>query len=77
MSPLTFVVGDLTEQRTDAIVNASNKQLAAGAGVSVAIERAGGSVIFEEAARLGGCATGDAKATGAGSLPAVGDSTTR
>ena len=70
MSPLTFVVGDLTEQRVDAIVNASNEQLAPGAGVSGAIGRAGGHEIFDEAARLGGCATGDAKATGAGRLPA-------
>jgi O-acetyl-ADP-ribose deacetylase len=70
MSPVTFVVGDLTEQRVDAIVNASNEQLARGAGVSGAIERAGGPEIFDEAARLGGCATGDAKATGAGRLPA-------
>jgi O-acetyl-ADP-ribose deacetylase (regulator of RNase III) len=70
VSPLTFVVGDLTEQQTDAIVNASNEQLAPGAGVSGAIERAGGPEIFDEAARLGGCATGEAKATGAGRLPA-------
>jgi O-acetyl-ADP-ribose deacetylase (regulator of RNase III) len=67
---LTFIVGDLIEQRVDAIVNASNEQLAPGAGVSGAIQRAGGDEIFEEAARLGGCATGDAKATGAGRLPA-------
>jgi O-acetyl-ADP-ribose deacetylase len=70
VSPITFVVGDLTEQRVDAIVNASNEQLAPGGGVSGAIERAGGREIFEEAARLGGCPTGDAKATGAGRLPA-------
>jgi O-acetyl-ADP-ribose deacetylase len=67
---LTFVVGDLTEQRVDAIVNASNEQLAPGGGVSGAIQRAGGNEIFEEAARLGGCPTGEAKATGAGRLPA-------
>jgi O-acetyl-ADP-ribose deacetylase (regulator of RNase III) len=66
----TFVVGDLTEQRVDAIVNASNEQLAPGGGVSGAIQRAGGDEIFDEAARLGGCPTGDAKATGAGRLPA-------
>jgi O-acetyl-ADP-ribose deacetylase len=68
--PISFVVGDLTQQHVDAIVNAANEALAPGGGVCGAIRRAGGSTIFEEAAKLGGCATGDAKATGAGSLPA-------
>jgi O-acetyl-ADP-ribose deacetylase (regulator of RNase III) len=67
---ITFVVGDLTQQRVDAIVNAANEQLAPGGGVCGAIRRAGGDEIFDEAARLGGCATGEAKATGAGRLPA-------
>jgi len=67
---LTFVVGDLTAQPVDVIVNAANEALAPGAGVCGAIRRAGGDEIFDECAHLGGCATGDAKATGAGRLPA-------
>jgi O-acetyl-ADP-ribose deacetylase (regulator of RNase III) len=67
---ITFVVGDLTEQPVDAIVNAATGALAPGGGVCGAIRRAGGDEIFDECARLGGCATGDAKATGAGRLPA-------
>ena len=67
---VTFVVGDLTHQEVDAIVNAANEALAPGGGVAEAILRAGGQEIYDEAARLGGCATGDAKATGAGRLPA-------
>jgi len=67
---ISFVVGDLTAQNVDGIVNAANEALAPGGGVCGAIRRAGGDEIFAECARLGGCATGDAKATGAGRLPA-------
>lgn len=67
---ITFQVGDLTQQEVDAIVNAANEALAPGGGVCGAIRRAGGVEIFDESARLGGCSTGDAKATGAGRLAA-------
>ncbi len=69
---LELVQGDITQQDTEAIVNAANRHLAGGGGVDGAIHRAGGPAIMQElrATYPQGCPTGSAVVTGGGRLKA-------
>lgn len=67
---LSLISGDITEQDTDAVVNAANSELEGGSGVNGAIHAKGGPRIYEECRLVGGCATGDAVMTTGGNLKA-------
>ena len=67
---LSLVRGDITQETTDAIVNAANSRLAGGGGVDGAIHRSGGPAIMAECRIIGSCPAGNAVMTTGGKLKA-------
>jgi O-acetyl-ADP-ribose deacetylase (regulator of RNase III) len=67
---ITVILGDITQQQTDAIVNPANSLLIMGGGVAGAIKRVGGKQIEEEALKHAPLPVGKAIATTAGKLKA-------
>lgn len=71
---LSIVKGDITQQETEAVVNAANPSLMGGGGVDGAIHRAGGPIILEECkqivAQKGSLPVGEAVITTGGKLKA-------
>lgn len=74
---VSVVVGDITKQDVEAIVNAANSELLGGGGVDGAIHRAGGPEILAECRDIRrtrfpeGLSTGEAVITTGGKLPAL------
>ncbi len=66
------ILGDITEENVDVVVNAANERMRGGGGVDGAIHRAGGPAILKDCiARFpNGLKTGDAGWTTAGKMPA-------
>lgn len=65
---VVVVKGDLTRQKTEAVVNPANSAGVMGGGVALALKEAGGEQMEKDAMRLAPLKVGRAVATGAGNL---------
>jgi len=76
MPKVSVIIGDITRQEVDAVVNAANRELAGGSGVNGAIHKAGGAEIYRFCEELratkypDGLPAGQSAITPGGKLPA-------
>jgi len=76
MPKVSVIIGDITRQELDAVVNAANRELAGGSGVNGAIHKAGGAEIYRFCEELrvtkypDGLPAGQSAITPGGKLPA-------
>jgi O-acetyl-ADP-ribose deacetylase (regulator of RNase III) len=76
MAKVSVIIGDITRQEVDAVVNAANRELTGGSGVNGAIHKAGGAEIYRFCEELratkysDGVPAGQSAITPGGKMPA-------